>query len=645
MIIVSCQHIKKYHGANAVLEDITFDIHEKERVGLIGRNGSGKSTLLQIIAGIQDPDEGQLAIKKGTKAGYLAQIRDEGSASTVYDALAIGYREAFACRSWMTELEAQMSSPEAAGDAKLLERLLHLYAEQQEAFEQCGGYEMEARIAQVANGLGIGSDQFDRAYAALSGGEKTKVGLASLLIERPSLLLLDEPTNHLDMDGVEWLENYLAAYDGTCLIVSHDRYFLDRMGTKMIEIEDGECFVYPTHYSGYVREKEERLLRQFANYQEQQKTIKKMKETIKQLEEWGRVGGNEKFFRRAASMQKALDRMEKIKRPVLEERTAEFDWKLADRSGRMAIILDGVSKRFGGKAVLDCAQEMVEFGNRIALVGKNGSGKTTLFKLIMGEIQPDQGTVELGSRVEVGYLAQEEQPAGRKESVLEYFRREAEMEEGAARSRLAKYLFYGADVFKAISGLSGGEWTRLRLALLVHRKPNLLLLDEPTNHLDIASREALEEALEEFPGTIVAISHDRYFINKLAGSVWELREGAISKFIGNFDDYREKCRQMEIAAAHSEKNAVKAVPASSRPAKAAPAAESRSNQEGAQTRSRLEAAIAQQEEQLREADAALNDPANAADPDKLGQVWAEREAIADAINRLYEQWLPLTEAE
>jgi ATP-binding cassette, subfamily F, member 3 len=648
MIIVSCQHIKKYHAANLVLEDVTFEIHEGERTGIIGCNGSGKSTLLKIIAGLEPLDGGQLFLKKDVRVGYLAQIPDTGDGMTVLDALALGYREVREAQERMASLEARMSQPEAAADGKLLERLLKQYAAEQEQFEQGGGYEMDARIAQVASGLGIGRERFTERYATLSGGEKTKTALASLLISRPEVLLLDEPTNHLDLEGIEWLEGFLSTYEGTCLAVSHDRYFLDRIGTRMLELEDGECIVYETDYSGYVKEKEARLLQQFADYQEQQKVIRKMKETIRQLEEWGRLGGNEKFFRRAASMQKALDRMERVKRPVLDPKTAEFDWKLQDRSGQRVAILEGISKRYGSRVVLKQADGLLEYGEKVALVGRNGAGKTTLFKLLLGLEQADSGQLVLGARVEPGYLAQEEVPVDRQETVLDFFRKEARMEEGAARSRLARYLFYGASVFKSLSGLSGGEWTRLRLAVLMHAQPNLLLLDEPTNHLDIASREALEEALDEFPGTILAISHDRYFMNKLVKRVWELADGTLTGYIGSYDDYREKSRQLAARASSSPevKGASRSEDRSSRATSAS--SERRSGTQGqpaanAADISRLESRIAELEEKLKETDALLANPEHAADHDLLGSLWAEREQLSFELEACYGHWMELTE--
>ncbi|KZE74846.1 ABC transporter ATP-binding protein [Paenibacillus elgii] len=647
-MIVNCQNIKAYHGAQLVLEDVNLDIQQGERIGLIGRNGSGKSTLLQLIAGRLRPDAGQLTVRKGTRIGYLTQIPAEFEGRTVYDVLALGHQELLECRLKMAELEKLMSEPGTSDSPGRLAGWLEQYAALQEKFEREGGYELDAVIERVADGLRIDRGSYAQTYATRSGGEKTRINLASQLIRKPELLLLDEPTNHLDLHGVEWLEDYLTQHDGSCLIVSHDRYFLDRVVTKIVELEDGESQSYFTNYTGYMKEKEARLLQQFADYQEQQKKIKKMMETIKQLETWGRIGDNGKFFRRAASMQKALDRMEKLKRPMLEAKSADFGLTQADRSGRKVVTLEGIGKSYGGRKLLDAVDGALAYGDKVMLIGKNGSGKSTLFKLILGEEAVDEGRFEWGARVDIGYLAQQEYPDGPKKSVLDYFRSEAGLEEGEARGILAKFLFYGPDVFKSIHLLSGGEWTRLRLALLVLRKPNLLLLDEPTNHLDIASREALEEALETFPGTVLAISHDRYFINRLAGRIWELDQGRITVYLGSFDEYQEKRKQRGswgvqsgAAASPVAVKAKVAVPA---------AAQGRTNGRGKaadreRERDTLERAIVQAEERLAALDAAMQEQEQEAGTDtrSLSERWAEREAAQEELDRLYEQWLAMGE--
>ncbi|WP_028612262.1 ribosomal protection-like ABC-F family protein [Paenibacillus harenae] len=631
MIIVNVQQIKKYHAANLVLDGVTLQLQESEKVGLIGRNGSGKSTLLRLISGHEQIDEGMLTVKKDLTIGYLPQIPAEFEELTVHEVLAYGYRELMVIKREMSDIEQRMSSPEAAADPERMERLLGTYALAQERFERGGGYEMDTAIAQVASGLQIDRRHDERNFGSLSGGEKTRIALASQLVARPALLLLDEPTNHLDLKGIEWLEQFLQRYEGACVIVSHDRYFLDAAAVKMIELEDGEAYTYHTNYSGYMKEKEERLLQQFAQYQEQQKAIKKMKETIRQLEEWGRIGGNEKFFKRAASIRKALERMEAVKRPVLERRTAEFELSPLDRSGRKVIAFEGVKKQYGGRAILNGAEGNLLYGEKVVLLGDNGSGKTTLFKLLLGVIEPDEGKLERGARVEIGYLAQQEPVSDHKLTVLDYFRTEGGLEEGEARSLLAKYLFYGADVFKPLHMLSGGEWSRLRLALLVRRKPNLLLLDEPTNHLDMASREALEEALEDFPGTILAISHDRYFINRLAKRVWELKEGRIAAYLGNYDHFKEKRGEDPSPVSDRRQPEAKAAQSSG-------TGQARQNE---RRREQLEHEIAVLEAELARADGELHRLDRIGDAALLEARWREREEGQSRLDALLESWMEL----
>lgn len=676
MNFINAKELTQYYGANLVLDHIHFEINEGDKVGLIGSNGSGKTTLMRLLAGRLVPDEGQLMIKKQTKIGYVAQIPTVEAHCTVLDVLTLGLKDLNECQNQMSELERMMGDPAYAGNEEELDRLLKKYASLQERFEREGGYEMEASIDQVASGLGISKEAYSLPFQSLSGGEQTRVVLASQLIVKPELLLLDEPTNHLDLTRTEWLESFLRDYTGTCVIISHDRYFLDRVITKTMELEDGQAFMSTGGYTVYMKEKEERLLQQFNAYQEQQKKIKKMKETIRQLEEWGRNGDNEKFFKRAASMRRALERMERIKRPILERRQAEFDLDIQDRSGRRALVFEQLQKSYGTDCVLKEASGLLEYGDKIALLGHNGSGKTTLFKLLLGKEKPDAGFMEWGSRVEIGYLAQQEEPSNPKETMLDFFKKNACVEEGEARGLLARYLFYGPAVFRTVGQLSGGEWTRLRLALLMHHKPNLLLLDEPTNHLDIASREALEEALSDYTGTILAISHDRYFVNKLAERIWELQDGRLSVYQGNYDDYREKkmekliketetstrskqqysdrlrggaTRQLEQRANHrdAERNKIEHVASDDSPERS----RSRKNTKGdgrsaAIKLQRLEQDIAELEAKIQELDLQMEAKSvQIAAPDQLNtleQQWTEREALVQRRDLLLAEWLELS---
>lgn len=545
-MIIQCKNIQKYYGAELVLSNVTCEIKSGEKVGLIGRNGTGKTTLMRLLSGSETPDQGSIAIRKDTTLGVLAQIPDFAAHATVYDVLQSAFEPLLVIRAQMRQLETEMSTLSSAGTKPSdIDRLLQQYGSLQEAFERNGGFEMESSIERVAHGLRIPASYYERAFSSLSGGEQTKIGLAVILLQHPEVLLLDEPTNHLDMAAIQWLEEYLRAFNGTIIVISHDRYFLDRVSDKIIEIEDGEAFTYPCNYSEYKKEKEQRLLQQFADYQEQQKKIKKMQEAIKQLIEWGNRSNppNAGFHRRAASMQKALDRMTKLKKPMLERKRIDLQLSQSDRSGNDAIILSEVGKCIGERMLYRGVNHTLCYGENAALIGGNGVGKTTLMKSILGFEPVQEGEIRLGSRVETGYLAQESTPKDYPGTVLEYFRNELGMEAGEARNQLARFLFYGNDVFKKVYSLSGGEWTRLRLAILMYHQPNLLLLDEPTNHLDIDSREALEEALEEYPGSVLVISHDRYFINKIASQVWELTQGTMFVTQGDYEDYQAELKR------------------------------------------------------------------------------------------------------
>ncbi len=536
-IMIACHQVQQYYGAQQVLSSVTLEIHSGRKVGLIGMNGAGKTTLFRLLSGQERPYQGNVHIQKGARVGYLAQVPDYAAGTTVMTILRSSFSDLLALQERMEQLALRMSDADQSEQA--LDKAIRDYGDALERFEQAGGYEMSARIDSIANGLGIPAKYYDEPVDKLSGGEKTRVALAAMLLTNPDILLLDEPTNHLDMEAVVWLENFIAHSSATVVVISHDRYFLDRIVQEIIELEDGEATAYPMNYSAYRDEKQRRLVRQFEDYQEQQKEIKRIKESIKRLIDWGNRSNppNPGFHRRAASMQKALDRMEKVKRPVMDQARMDLEWRQKGRSGERVLVLEQVWKSHGERMLLQEASALLRYGEHATIIGGNGAGKTTLLRMILGEDQTDAGTIRIGSRADVGYLAQEAAPPHAGETVLEWFKVHARMEEGAARGQLAKFLFYGPDVFKKVSGLSGGEWSRLRLAILMHQRPNLLILDEPTNHLDISAREALEEALEEFPGTILAVSHDRYFINRIAEQVWNLQDGELKVTIGNYEDY------------------------------------------------------------------------------------------------------------
>ncbi|MGP4066773.1 ribosomal protection-like ABC-F family protein [Oceanobacillus sp. M65] len=538
MILCSLRNVTQIIGANTIFQDINMEIKQDERIGLIGRNGEGKTSLLNLISKESDPASGVISWKKGLRTGILKQIAVAEEEKQVQALLYDVFADLNKIREKMTELEQRMAEEK---DPAKLERHMENYGTLLDKFQQDGGYEMDAQVRQVLNGLQM-TELENKKWYQLSGGEKTKVGLAQLLLKAPDLLLLDEPTNHLDFLAIEWLTSFIKHYEGTVIIVSHDRYFLDQTVTSILEMDQGELIKYHTNYTDYVKEREARLLREFQQYEDQQKKIRKMKETIKRLKEWANQANppNDGLHRRAKSMQKALDRLTVVKRPVLDQKKINLDFEMERRSGKEVLKLDGVSKRFGNQCLYEELSMLVRFQERIALIGENGTGKSTLLHLMLGTENADQGVVKQGSNLSIGYLSQHMLEMDANLTVLDEFREHVAVTEGEARGILASFLFYGPNVFKKVRQLSGGEKMRLRLAELVYQKHNLLLLDEPTNHLDIESKEVLEEALEQFEGTIITVSHDRYFLDRLFSVTYLLADQKLTRFEGNYTFARGK---------------------------------------------------------------------------------------------------------
>lgn len=543
-MICTIQQVNKMLGGNTIFENLSLDIKSGDKLGIVGRNGSGKTTLFKLIAGVEPSDAGQIHYKKGTTIGYLSQIPSFEKSMTGYDVLKSAFAELVTIQQQLAELELKLSNAENEN----LERLLLQYGQMQDEFVRRDGYTMDSEIEKVINGLQLRLF-VERDFREMSGGEQTKVMLGKLLLTQPDLLLLDEPTNHLDLFAVEWLEEYLAEYSGTVVIISHDRYFLDHVVKKVADLEEGELHLYIGNYSSFVQEKEERLLREFQDYEEQQKKIKKMKEAIKRLRIWANEANppNAGLHRQARNMERALERMEKVRKPLLDPKKMGLTFESAQRSGKEVVIMQDVKKNFGEKELLSEANLHVYWKDRTAIVGRNGSGKSTILKMLIGQLKPDKGICKLGSNVKVGFLSQHFEMSDPKTRLLDAFRDEVNMEEGESRHILAKFMFYRPDVFKRVGDLSGGERMRLRLAQLMHQNVNLLVLDEPTNHLDIESREVLEDALEDFSGTILAVSHDRYFLNKLFSRTAWLEDGEITMFEGSFDWARTKWHELQQA--------------------------------------------------------------------------------------------------
>lgn len=529
---IKAENITKSFGGHIIFENLTVDIKAAEHVAIVGNNGCGKTTLLQLLAGVETPDTGRVIKKKDSTIGYLHQIPFYPD-HTVKDVLMEAFTTLLNIQRKMTELEQQMATE---GN---LEKVLKDYGQLQEQFIQLDGYEMDSKMASVANGIGI-DELLGQYFMDLSGGEKTKVMLGQILLKNPSILLLDEPTNHLDLQAIEWLEEYVRTFIGTVIVVSHDRQFMNNVVTKVIELEDGEAWTSHGNYDEYVKGKEEKIEQEFAQYEEQQKKIKKMKEAIKRLRQWANEASppNPDLYRKAKSMEKALERIELVKRPKVEKKM-KLQLEAADRSGKEVINVKNVTKAFKTPLFND-VNFSVYWQDRFAIVGENGAGKSTLLKMMLEEVKPDDGQCIMGSNVKIGYLAQQFETLDDQIRLIDAFRENISMTEEEARHVLAQFLFYGYDVYKKVRDLSGGEKMRLRLAQLMQQDINLLILDEPTNHLDIESREVLEDNLQNFAGTIIAVSHDRYFLQKIFTKIAWIEHQTVTIHHGDYQWAKEK---------------------------------------------------------------------------------------------------------
>lgn len=524
--------IHKYYGTNHILKGVSVEIFEDSVVGLIGKNGAGKTTLFKVISGSENYEKGELIFAKDRRVGILDQIPEYEPGTTVYQVLDSAFTEIYELKESLKSITEQMAYSDSTN-------LVKKYGTIQQEYEIRGGYTIEVSISRVCNGIGIDKAMQERLFSELSGGEKTRVNLARIILTDANILLLDEPTNHLDINAVEWLEDYLNTFKGTVVAISHDRYFLDRISEKIVEIEDGIAISYEGNYSKYSILKEQRRIEQLSHYEQEIKKIKQLETAVNRMHDWANRSDNPKLHKRAFGMEKRLERMQENATPKPKtERKLSKAFKSGLFSGTEVLSLKGIQKSFEGRLILDDVNLLLLKGDRLALLGNNGTGKTTLLKIIQEEITPDAGNVRIGPSVKTAYLPQIiifDEP---ELTILETIRRELIIDEGKARNLLAGFLFTGEDVFKTVESLSGGERSRLKLCLLMQSGVNLLILDEPTNHLDISSREWIEEVLEDFEGTILFVSHDRYFIRKFAKKVCEIEDGKLYSFDGDYEDYR-----------------------------------------------------------------------------------------------------------
>lgn len=537
-MILSCSNITKSFGTDSVLEQVSFHIEEREKAAIVGINGAGKSTLLKIIIGELAPDDGTVVVAKGKTLGYLAQHQDLDSSRTIYDELLEVKRPVIEMEERIRQLEIEMKH--SAGEE--LETLYQTYSRLNHEFELANGYAWKSEITGVLKGLGFEEEEFSKSVCTLSGGQKTRVSLGKLLLSRPDIILLDEPTNHLDMESIAWLENYLLNYQGTVIIVAHDRYFLDRVVTKIVELDNGKATVFQGNYSAYSEKKAMLRANILKAYLNQQQEIRHQEEVITRLRSFNR----EKSIKRAESREKLLNKIERIEKPTEVNDAMNITLEPDIQSGNDVLTVRGLSKAFDGQQLFSGVDFDIKRGERIAIIGNNGTGKTTILKIINGIVPADSGEIRLGSRVHIGYYDQEHHVLHNEKTLFqELLDTYPNMNNTQIRNVLAAFLFTGEDVFKLIGDLSGGEKGRVSLAKLMLSEANFLILDEPTNHLDITSKEILENALNHYTGTVLYVSHDRYFINRTATRILDLTHNTLVNYIGNYDYYLEKRDTME----------------------------------------------------------------------------------------------------
>ncbi len=635
-MILSCKDITKSYGTDIILKKINFNLEEHEKAAVVGVNGAGKTTLFKIITDNLSYDDGQLYIPKNTTIGYLEQNVDIRSEKTIYEEMLSVFESIFELEEKLHSMERKMSSLSDSEYSSFMEQ----YARFQHEFEESDGYSCKSRINGVLKGLGFTEDEYSQQVCTLSGGQKTRVFLGKLLLMKPDILLLDEPTNHLDIDSIQWLEDFLKSYSGACLIISHDRYFLDRTVSKIIDIENGKSSVYNGNYSFFIKQKDAVRAAQLKQYANQQREIRHQEEVIKTLRQFNR----EKSIKRAESREKALERMEKIERP--ENLPEKMHLRLTPQiqSGNDVLSVEDLSMSFGNNKLFSNVSFEIKRGEKVAIIGPNGIGKSTLFKIILNELKPDFGKVVLGVNVNPGYYDQEHHELDDKNTIFdEIHNAYPNMTNGEIRNVLASFVFTEDDVFKTIGTLSGGEKGRVSLAKIMLSKSNFLILDEPTNHLDMYSKEILEDAINNYDGTVLYISHDRYFIDKTAERTLELSRDGITQYLGNYsycmEKKAEKARIEELSKENSKTPIQSAsVHSDSKTDWLAQKEEQAKARKKANDIKKVEDEIEKTEKLIKSLEEKLFDPEISADSGKVKELYEEKVSLEEKLEELYEKW-------
>ena len=633
MIVLSCNNLNKSFGIDTILENVSFTVNECDKVGIIGVNGTGKTTLFKILSGIYGYDSGDIYLGKGVEIGYLEQNTNFHSEGTIFEEVLEVFKDLIEMETYLRDLEVKIANESSNPNSKELEKIMNEYSNKLEKFSELNGYGYKSEAKGVLKGLGFSDEDMDKKINILSGGEKTRVLLAKLLLKNPSLLLLDEPTNHLDSEAIEWLEVFLKQYKGTVIIISHDRYFLDQVVNRVFEIHNKKLRTYNGNYSKFIELSKVEKELELKKFEDQQKEIKKQEESIDRLKAYGR----EKHLKRARSKEKMLDKVEVLDRPEMYRKKANIKFSPSVTSGNDVLEARDISMGYGDRTLFRNLNLNIYRGEKVALIGPNGAGKSTLFKIIMNNLQPLTGSVKLGTNVHVDYFHQEQKTLNLDNTIIdEIWNDHPQLTQTTLRTMLGAFLFEDEEVFKKISTLSGGERARVAILKLILSNSNFLLLDEPTNHLDIDSKEVLEEALLNYEGTLFTISHDRYFLNTVIDKILVLDENGITEYLGNYDYYIEKKKQaqeMSIVATTEEKTKTQLKDEKRKER------EQREIEKKARVkRQNIEKEIEEVELKIEELDILMCQEEVYSNPEKAKEVSQNKSDLEDRLSQLYEEW-------